>query len=332
MLFYNFIKKNKLGTSLLLISLVIAAYSASGRILWKNKENPCPAIASGQAGRIISTSMASDEILFQILERAGQLQRLVAVSHFVDSPDYSHIAGKVPSTIVRVGENLEMLAGLKPDLVVYSSFNRPALASGLTNVSGGKCRLENFSSLSDMRENIRALGRATGFVKEANAIAMDFENQIRAHNTATRSLASEGSIRTPELSKPKVLSFDGSGTVMGAKTTFDDLVRLSGGINAAAQAGLTGWPTVNAEAITAMAPDVIVLLADREKIASLKTLLMDLPGWRDTPAVKNQRFAEPRPADLLALSPSILATVPAMRLAFLAATPESGALAKGTRK
>ena len=103
---------------------------------------------------------------------------------------------------------------------------------------------------------------------------------------------------------------------MAGKTTFDDLVQLAGGINAASAAGLTGWPRITDEAISAMAPDVIVLLTDTRSASELRSELQTKPGWRDTPAVKNSRFAMPSPADLLALSPDVLRAVPALRNAF----------------
>jgi iron complex transport system substrate-binding protein len=330
MFFYNFIKKNYLKT-LILTGFISFTFSTTSRFLWKKPDSPCPDSNGIKAERVVSTSMASDEILFQILDQAGQLQRLAAVSHFADSPEYSHIAGKVHHSVARVGENVEMLASLKPDLIIYSTFNRPDLVSGLKGISARKCRLENFESLSDISDNILKIGLASGFVGESEKLAKAFATGIQRNNTATVSLAGVNlvkiSSRAPAQSKPRVLSFDGSGSVMGAKTTFDDLVSLAGGVNAAAEAGLSGWPTVNVESIQSMAPDVIVLLSDQSQTPALRARLAELPGWRDTPAVRNQRFAAPKPADLLALSPFILEALPELRAGIDLASGDSDARA-----
>jgi len=313
--FNKIIKNNKLilTTSLALTIAVFCVTYYNQRI---NKQTGCPTAENVPPVRIASTSLASDELLARILKEAGQPDRLVAVSTLADNPAYSHLAGTLDATRARIGDNLESIAALKPDLVVFANFNRPAITSALGRMATRTCWLENFSSLADIHRNTLMLGDAIGLPGPARVIADHFIADIRAAEQATNILIAQG--RDPdEAKRPRVLSFDGSGTVMAAGTTFDDLVALSGGINAATAAGMTGWPRITAEAVAGMAPEVIVLLTDTRTKEDLVGSLEVTPGWRDTPAVKNRRYVAPRPADLLALSPEVLSVIPSMRAAFL---------------
>jgi len=240
------------------------------------------------------------------------MDRLIATSRFADNPLYSHITSEVTGITARVGDNLEALASLKPDLVVFATFNRPAVTTALERLAVQNCWLDAFESLETIRGNILRLGTALGLEDAAGNVANDFQAEVLSEARATRTLSDANT----DDSKPRVLSFDGSGTVMAGKTTFDDLVQLAGGVNAASAAGLTGWPRLTDEAISAMAPEVIVLLTDTRSADDLRSELQAKPGWRDTPAVKNGRFATPPPADLLALSPEVLRAVPVLRTAF----------------
>ena len=296
----------------ILVGFFALRFAASHWNMGENTDKSCPPPTKSSPLRIASTSLAGDEILVRILTKAGATERLVAVSAQADNPTYSHVAQEVSRIIPRVGDNLEALASLKPDLVVFASFNRPAVSNTLKSLAVQTCWLDAFESLDDIRTNIMKLGAALGLKDDANAIADTFQREGSAAARATQILAGE----MKSVPKTRVLSFDGSGTVMAGKTTFDDLVRLAGGINAASAAGLTGWPRVTAESLASLAPDIIVLLTDTQNADSLKQQLRALPGWRDTPAVKNHRYVVPSSADLLALSPDVLNTVSILRAAF----------------
>lgn len=284
---------------------------------------PCSPLASQTDSRtkiprrIVSTSLASDEVLVGLLNEANRPERLVAVSHFVDDPKFSSLGPALPRSIARVGNNLESLAQLKPDLVVFASFNRPAVAATLGKSATRTCFLEKFESLTDIRSNIVALGLATGLDQAAAAITKKFEQRITREKTTTAILTGDvgESPRAPSRLLTRILSYDGSGTVMAGKTTFDDVVHLAGGKNAASDLGMTGWPRVNEEAISRLAPDLIVLIPTEKSVEQLITKLETSPGWRETPAVRYRNYIVPDPTKLLALGPSVLDVVPIIRTA-----------------
>ena len=309
---FKHINTNALRWILLPAALLTLFFSVKSWNYSTKKESTCPPPSGSVPMRVASASLAGDELLVRILKKAGAIDRLIATSRFSDDPLYSHITNEVTGVSARVGDNLEALASLKPDLVVFATFNRPAVTSALQRLAVQNCWLDAFESLEGIRGNILRLGAALGLEDAARNVADDFQAEVLSEVRTTRALAGANTVDA----KPTVLSFDGSGTVMAGKTTFDDLVQLAGGINAASAAGLTGWPRITDEAISAMAPDVIVLLTDTRSADDLRSELQAKPGWRDTPAVKNSRFATPSPADLLALSPAALRAVPALRRAF----------------
>jgi iron complex transport system substrate-binding protein len=319
--FNKIIKNNRLililGIGLTSLFVYVTTYNQRDK-----SGDACLAAGKTAPSRIASTSLASDEILVRLLKEAGQLDRLVAVSTLVDNPVYSHVASTLDFNRARIGENLESIASLKPDLVVFASFNRPAITASLGQIAVKTCWLEKFTSLADIHRNILTLGAAAGVPETGRKIADEFLADLQAAERDTKILVGDGDTagtrKGDKRERPRVLSFDGSGTVMAGGTTFDELVNLAGGVNAATIAGLKGWPKPGAESLASMAPDVIVLLTDTRSKNELVELLHKTPGWRDTPAVKRERFVAPRPADLLALSPDVISSVPVMRAAFLA--------------
>lgn len=305
-IYFNKIIKKRWATLVATVAIFLVVFILNHRFHNEKSSKPCTPAGSEVPLRIVSTSLASDELLVRILREAGQMERLAAVSAIADDPVYSHISTEARAIPARVGDNLESIASLKPDLVVFSSFNRPAVTTALAGMAVRTCWLEKFSSLADIQRNAITLGRATGLAAAADRVAAGFLADMQAAQRATNALS--------ETARPRVLSYDGSGTVLGAGTTFDELVQLAGGVNAAAN--LRGWPRVSDEALNAMAPDIIVLITDTRSREDLVASLQSTPGWRETPAVKNGQFVAPVPADLLSLAPDALRAVPVMRAAF----------------
>lgn len=310
------------GLAIVAVGLVILLVSAEFKEDYY--QNSCPASGVTQSGeriqirRIASTALASDEILVALLQEAGVSERLIAASYLVDNPDYSDLGAKLPHSVMRIGDNLENLSTIKADLVVFTSFNRPAVSKTLAQTSARTCFLEKFASLTDIRFNILALGQATGLVAASEAIARRFDERIAKETLITSILNEQDANQTqPGGMVSRFLSYDGSGTVMAGQTTFDDVVRLAGGINIASEVGLTGWPTINPEALAQMAPEVIVLIPGQQTAQQLIANLEKSPGWQETPAVKNNRYVIANKTKIFALGPSILDVVPELRTGFV---------------
>ncbi len=257
--------------------------------------------------RIASGSLASDEILIELLKARGELSRLVAVSLFATDPSYSNVVGDVPKTLTgRVGGELESLLALKPDLAVVASYNKPEMVARLEGAKVRVVRLTEFRSLDDIEKNIETLGKAAGAEAEAHKMLADF----RGVREGLRAAAAK------HARKPRVLDFSEDGTVSGAETLFDSLVKEAGGIPLASAQGLRNWPKVATEALAVMRPDVLVVAGDPERKAEYLTRIRSLPGWREMPAAKAGRLVVIPGRELAAVSPHVLKALKKLEAGF----------------
>jgi iron complex transport system substrate-binding protein len=245
--------------------------------------------------RIASASLASDEVVLEILRRAGQLERLVAVSKFADEPKWSNVS---PSKdLARVSGEPESILKTRPDLVLIAGFNRPELLGALERSKITTWVVGPHNSLSDILSNIVLMGDLLHAPEAAESIRKDMlatlEKARRLIPQAVRSRPQNG---------PTVLSWSADGTVMGRHTTFDSMIRAAGGVNLAAKMGLEGWPRLGAEHLARLKPDWIVVGGNPADKKVIGARLKAQPGWSSMPAVQKERLIIIPEAQLLALS------------------------------
>lgn len=253
------------------------------------------------AKRIVSTFLGGDEILKEILVRAGSLHHLQAVSTLADDPAYSHIAPVPASIKARAGDDLEAVLKLKPDLAVVASFNRPEFVRRLDQAKVRTFVLHRFHSFTDIEQNIRTLGLLTGETKAAEQLATEFRNALKQTS------------QPPTGQKKKtVLTFMANGSVHGADTTFDDIARYAGTENLAASKNYKGWMRLSPEVLASLNPDFLVASGDPGNKAQILDTIRKTAGFANMPAAKAGRVIVIPGRDLSAVSHHVVAAVKAL--------------------
>ncbi len=200
--------------------------------------------------RIVSTSLATDEILWDLLRYHKISHELVGVSYLVDEESMSNIAGLVPASIQRVGHDPEDLTTLKPTHIILASFNNTKLLSIAKSLGVKTLMLDRFDSLEDIKSNIFAVSRFLNLdAHGAESLTQDF-NAFRKKQYSPYSAEKTGS--SALLVNPD-FSTTGGGTVV------DEVIRASGLINFGDQVGLTGWQKVSPEFLLKATPDFLLL-------------------------------------------------------------------------
>jgi iron complex transport system substrate-binding protein len=261
-----------------------------------------PAHTTNAPQKIASATIASDEILFEILNRAKQAQRLAAVSYLADDPRYSNISAQVKTIPARVGLNSEALLSLKPDLVVLASFNRPELQRQLMQAKIPVHLLSAFNNLDDISQHIRGLGALLQEEKIAEEIAGQFSRDLaRLREQVKSALAKkQGS------SSPKLLYWSNNGIYLGSGTMFQSMVELLAGENEATRLGIKGWGRLSDERLaTSQAEYLVVAGAESERDFVLKTL-QTKAAFAHLPALKAKRIIMVPAAELEACSPYVV--------------------------
>lgn len=177
----------------------------------------------------------------------------------------------------------EGILSLAPDIVLAASDAGPDSVLDRIASAGVDVRIApDANSIEGIIAKIRFVGAALDHEDSAAAIVERFRSQMEQVDAA---LAEVGAA-------PRVLFLIsvGSGRMMaaGTDTSADAIITLARGTNA--MAAFDGYKPVNAEALTASAPDVL-LLPDHSvnQSGGLDAILSD-PALATTPAVRNGRI------------------------------------------
>lgn len=247
--------------------------------------------------RIVSMSLASDEILLDLLPKCGGISRIIALSKIVDDPKSSNVTDRARLIRGRVHSDIENIINYKPDLVIAASFNRQEVIGALKSRGVKTITLNQFSTVEDIAGNILKIGSSIGCEGPAEELHKNLLTRIKAVSLKTDTQAR----------KPTVLNYSSDLIIMGKSTLFNDIIFKAGGLNAAASQGLEAWPRLDAETLLKMNPDYLVVLDDES--ASIKQAIKSHNIWKRLKAVQNDRFIFIRSRDAFSTSHYIASAV-----------------------
>ena len=251
------------------------------------------------AQRIVSCSLATDEISLELLQRSHHEHRLIAVSRLADNPEYSNIAPVPADLKSRCGTELESLITLKPDLILLAPYTRVEFVHQVKAAKIATFTTEKPDSLEQIEKTIENLGTHLGEDGATRSLLRDF----RAKRAIFRSS------REQLKKKPRLLHMFGDGSVSGSGTMFDAIAREIGAINVVAERGIKGWPKLSLEQLVTLQPDIVVLAgAPSNQAKTLKTL-QGLPGVKELQAIKDGRIVLIPEPELGAVSHHVLKAV-----------------------
>lgn len=221
--------------------------------------------------RIISLAPNNTEILFAL----GLGDRVVGVTTYCNYPPE---AGQKP----KVGDlqgNLEQVVAMKPDLVVAKwSLNKDAVAN-LRKLNIPVLCVEP-ESIDGVYRAIRMVAQATGTGEVGEKIVSEMKSGL---DRVQGRLA-----QVPPSQRSKVFIEIGDQPLYttGAQTFVDEVVRLGGGLNIAAD--IQGYQMYGMETVVEKNPDVILALdsyyVDVDKVIKKR------PGWEGIKAVREGRI------------------------------------------
>ncbi len=238
-----------------------------------------PVAAEHAAARILSVNVTSDEILLAVAP-----DRLIGLSVLADDPDSSNVVREAGVVAKRVNGDLEQILMLAPDLVVIGA-HRADIARQAEDLGVRVFRIQGFESIDWIASLIRALGEAAGSSDRAGQVVAEMMHRIDVVRA-----------RVAGQTRPRVLLYSESGWVGGDRTTLDDVIRAAGGVNVAAELGITGWRKVSPEQIIMADPEVILLREARRWESGFRQRLLADPAFQSVSALREQRvYSVPAP-------------------------------------
>ena len=221
--------------------------------------------------RIFSTGLAIDNILLSIVAP----ERVAGVTRFAADSSGSYVADKLAGHMMIIDAlNAEMVVAARPDIVLVASWSNQDEVRQIQDLGFDVYTFTGFSTVGDALDNIRRVGEITGDEVEAERLIGEFWQRYET-------IAG----RIGDARRPTVLSWDSWSTTTGVGTSMHDIIEMAGGTNLAAVRGIEGWQTIDAEAIIAMAPEVIVTHESEE----FAQRILDDPALQTVPAVQNGR-------------------------------------------
>lgn len=215
--------------------------------------------------RIVSLAPSLTETVFFL----GRGAALVGVTRYCDHPPE---ANRVPKVGGIVDPDVERIVAASPDLVLCTTDGNPKEKVKALEAMGIPCFATQPQDLSGIFRTIGRIGTVLGIPDEA-----------RRRTEALRRRAAAAS-RKPSARPPGVLFVVSTSPVIAAgKGTFlDELIRLSGGRNAAA--GYAGrYPRLPVEGLLALSPDVVLVASmdGVERFPDAVTRWKEVPAFRD---------------------------------------------------
>lgn len=217
---------------------------------------------SGIPERIVSLAPSNTEILFAL----GLENQVVGVTNYCDYPPEAREKENVGGFST---PSVEKIVALAPDLVLATGIHKDIISQqmeglGLTIVA------INPENVERVLDSIQLAGKATGRIEAAEALISNMRQRIDNITNRTRDLLDN--------QKPKVfyVSWLDPLKTLGPGTYGNDLIRLAGGVNIAADA-TTKYPIYSMEVLVERNPGVIIVSTSHggggPTIDGVKTLL-----------------------------------------------------------
>ncbi|HYE16554.1 MAG TPA: ABC transporter substrate-binding protein [Pyrinomonadaceae bacterium] len=282
--------------------LALLGASCSGGIGGCAGGVPSPfASKDGRPARIVSLTPSVTEIL----DGVGAFDRVVAVSDYCTYPPG---VTRLPRVGGWTNPNLERIASLRPDLVVYWG-SQAQFVDDKLKALGIKTLSVPSRSLADAFAAIEQIGRATGNEEQARRLV----EQTRAEIEEVRG-------RTSGLPRRSVLCVVDRmpGTLRDIYTAAEgsflaELIEAAGGRPVSPPAS-TGWGKLQKEAVVSIDPDVIIDLMMQKPEGQLAE--DTLAVWGEMPALRAVREGRVHPVrDETVLHPSQFVATTARKFA-----------------
>jgi iron complex transport system substrate-binding protein len=213
---------------------------------WPSHPQVEPEEANSTPLRIVSAAPSVTEICCALGLRSQLVGRTRYCSHPREVLD-------IPSIGALIDTNVEVLLGLKPDLVIIAGESR-LLADRLSPLPLRVESVPDFT-IEDVLASIRRVGDLTGRQRTAQRLVENIRAELNAVRDACRL---EGEPRvlilTAVLSSPPSPPY-----VAGAGSFYDDILRLLGALNAAPEHH-AAFSALSLESILRLDPDVIIEL------------------------------------------------------------------------
>jgi iron complex transport system substrate-binding protein len=225
---------------------------------------------------VASINLCADQLVLTV----AAPEQVLTVSWLSADPEESLLAEQAKQYPLNYGSAEELLR-FHPDVVIAGAYTNAFTRALLARLGYKVIELEPEDSIADIARNLRLVAAAIGREERGDALVAE----LRARELE---IAAAG----PERSPATVVVRPGGFTV-GEHSLADELMKLAGVRNVAAEQGLDRWGSLSMETLLASRPELIVVTGYRASQPSLANAVLDHPALR---AVREERRTATVPA------------------------------------
>lgn len=215
--------------------------------------------------RVVALAPSLTEIVFLL----GRQEALVGATRYCNVPP---AAARIPRIGGVADPDVERIVAASPDLVLCTTDGNPKEKVRALEALGIPCFCTEPQNLSEIFSSIERIGTLLGAPDRARREAAGLRK--RAARASSRGRAPAPRILFVVSTSPVIAA--GSGTFM------DELIRASGGRNAAERFAAR-YPRLTVEDLLAAAPDLILIAA----MAGVEAFPAEVTGWKEVPAFRD---------------------------------------------
>jgi iron complex transport system substrate-binding protein len=242
-----------------------------------------PVSLASRPQRIVSLTTFTDEILLDLVD----LQRLIGVTVFSQDPDISNVTEKARPVPHKLQLNVEVILSLRPDLLFVANWTDASEVAQLRGSGIPVFLLSTGVTIEEIERKITVIARLVGEVQRGREMLSDMRGRLAE-------VASRVSAVPPE-ERLTVMDYTTWGSAQGKGSSWDEIVRLAGLINAVGDysADSYGQVALSKEMMLRLDPDILILpgwvYADAEGAQSFYDSIVDDPALRNLTAVRTGR-------------------------------------------
>jgi iron complex transport system substrate-binding protein len=239
-------------------------------------------VIQAQPVRIVSQTLATDEILLSLVDKT----RMIAVTSLAADGEVSNVADQV-ADIPKLTMNVETIISLRPDIVLVANWSDPAQVKQLRDAGVVVYSMASGLSVPSIKEKIERLAMMTGEVEKGRQVVLQMDARLAAVTEKISTLAPE--------KRPRVMDYATWGSAQGKGSSWDEIIRRAGLVDAVAELSADEWGQVplSKEKILQIDPDLLVLpgwvYGDPKGASAFLAQVVGDPAFRGLSAVRTKK-------------------------------------------
>ena len=233
--------------------------------------------------RIVSLTLFTDEVLLELVDRS----RILAVTAFSSDPAISNVAAKAAGIPNKLSVNVEVVLALRPDLVFVANWTEADKVRQLRDAGIPVFLTASGLTVPAVQEKIQTVARIVGEPQQGRQLVTWMSERLEA---VAKKLSA-----VPKQKRLSVLDYTVWGSSQGKGSSWDEIVRLAGLVNAAGVLPVDEWGQVplSKEKLIELDPDILILpgwvYGDSKGADTFFRQTVEDPALRVLKAVRNKR-------------------------------------------